>query len=50
MGVAKKTTLWSIVSYNDLGDLQLDKLKKNRLTQNLGHRLSRLEKSHADAR
>jgi transposase len=30
------------VSYNDLGDLYLDKLNKNHLTRNLVHRLERL--------
>ena len=30
------------VSYNDLGDLYLDKLNKNHLTGNLVHRLERL--------
>jgi transposase len=30
------------VSYNDLGDLYLDKLNKNHLTHNLLHRLERL--------
>ena len=30
------------VSYNDLGDLYLDKLNKNHLTHNLIHRLERL--------
>jgi transposase len=30
------------VSYNDLGDLSLDKLNKNHLTRNLVHRLERL--------
>lgn len=30
------------VSYNDLGDLYLDKLNKNHLTHNLVHRLERL--------
>jgi transposase len=30
------------VSYNDLGDLYLDKLNKNHLTRNLVHRLQRL--------
>ena len=30
------------VSYNDLGDLYLDKLNKHRLTRNLVHRLERL--------
>jgi hypothetical protein len=29
-------------SYNDLGDLYLDKLNKNHLTRNLVHRLERL--------
>ena len=29
-------------SYNDLGDLYLDKLNKHRLTRNLIHRLERL--------
>ena len=30
------------VSYNDLGDLYLDKLNKGHLTRNLVHRLERL--------
>jgi len=30
------------VSYNDLGDLYLDKLNKHHLTRNLIHRLERL--------
>ena len=30
------------VSYNDLGDLYLDKLNQNHLTRNLVHRLERL--------
>jgi len=30
------------VSYNDLGDLYLDRLNKNHLTRNLVHRLERL--------
>ena len=30
------------VSYNDLGDLYLDKLNKHHLTRNLVHRLERL--------
>jgi transposase len=30
------------VSYNDLGDLYLEKLNKNHLTRNLVHRLERL--------
>jgi transposase len=30
------------VSYNDFGDLYLDKLNKNHLTHNLVHRLERL--------
>lgn len=30
------------VSYNDLGDLYLDKLNKHHLTRNLTHRLERL--------
>lgn len=30
------------VSYNDRGDLYLDKLNKNHLTRNLVHRLARL--------
>ncbi len=30
------------VSYNDLGDLYLDKLNKSHLTRNLIHRLERL--------
>ena len=30
------------VSYNDLGDLYLDKLNKSHLTRNLVHRLKRL--------
>ena len=30
------------VSYNDLGDLYLDKLNKSHLTHNLVHRLQRL--------
>jgi hypothetical protein len=36
------------VSYNDLGDLYLDKLNKNHLTRNLVHRLERLG-SYTDA-
>jgi hypothetical protein len=30
------------ISYNDLGDLYLDKLNKHHLTRNLVHRLERL--------
>jgi hypothetical protein len=30
------------VSYNDLGDLYLDKLNRHHLTRNLVHRLERL--------
>jgi len=30
------------VSYNDLGDLYLDKLNQHRVTRNLIHRLERL--------
>ena len=30
------------VSYNDLGDLYLDKVNKHHLTRNLVHRLERL--------
>jgi len=38
----RSTTCSRKVSYNDLGDLYLDKLNENHLTPNLVHRLERL--------
>ena len=57
LGVATNELLWRLpirfwrpsitcfsknVSYNDLGDLYLDKINKHHLTRNLVHRLERL--------